>query len=353
MKKFIVSLLTIFASALFFFSSDAFAFSFGSTGRISVSPYNDTWATVYLNNYDYVQINPSSSNDQSLGLWRKFLRSQSGGTLANFRLGLSDNLPGPALIHISIRYSGTTVDNPTYYAGTYSDTSLVLLNSSCSSPREVTAGSNVLTTDTTCDYFFYSSSTDNYIYIYPRVTFSNNVDISVSPVNFVTVSSDGSGGSSSELQSIIQNQLNIEGLLNNDFNVVVARLQDVISSNNGLRSDFQAQTAEIEQGNEEAQERWEADKAEEAQREEDLSEQSEDVTISAQNPGNPFASLFSTQECQSLPTVSSWFNMDSPIQVCSPYPAQIKPVIQFVSSALVIGLLIRLYFKLFKGGYAS
>lgn len=116
---------------------------------------------------------------------------------------------------------------------------------------------------------------------------------------------------------------------------------------------IEEQSELIRSGNEEAQDRWESDKEEESQREQDLTDQSDDVSISAQNPGNPFASLFTTQDCQSLPTISSWFNMDSPMQVCSPYPAQIKPVIQFVSSALVIGLLIRLYFKLFKGGYAS
>lgn len=109
----------------------------------------------------------------------------------------------------------------------------------------------------------------------------------------------------------------------------------------------------IENSEDGAQARWEQDKQEQADKQDELESQSDDLAVSAQNPGNPFASMFNSSGCQSLPTVSSWFNMSEPMQVCSPYPQNIRPIIEFVSSAIVVGLLLRVYFKQLNGGYDS
>lgn len=125
------------------------------------------------------------------------------------------------------------------------------------------------------------------------------------------------------------------------------------NSINSLRSDTQAQTDAIEQGNDNAQSRWEADKQEQSDKQDELEDQAGDLSISAQNPGNPFANLFQTQGCVSMPVFSGWFHRSDVIEVCSPYPSDVRPIIEFVSSVIVVGFLIKIYFKLFKGGYAS
>lgn len=82
-----------------------------------------------------------------------------------------------------------------------------------------------------------------------------------------------------------------------------------------------------------------------------LNQQKNGLGVSAQNTGNPFDILFNATGCQSLSTVSSWFGRQDTIQICSPYPSGIGGVIKFVGSALVVALLIRLYYKRLKGGY--
>lgn len=134
---------------------------------------------------------------------------------------------------------------------------------------------------------------------------------------------------------------------------IISKLGDSNINDSVIIASSQAQTQAIEDGNDASQNRWEQDKQEQADKQDELEDQSDNLSLSAQNPGNPFASMFNSTGCQSLPTVSSWFNMSEPMQVCSPYPQHIRPIIEFVSSALVVGLLIRLYFKQLNGGYNS
>lgn len=125
------------------------------------------------------------------------------------------------------------------------------------------------------------------------------------------------------------------------------------SQTQSLQQSISALQQAQEDSNDDAQDRWEQDKQEQADKQDELESQSDDLAVSAQNPGNPFASMFNSSGCQSLPTVSSWFNMSEPMQVCSPYPQNIRPIIEFVSSAIVVGLLLRVYFKQLNGGYDS
>lgn len=91
--------------------------------------------------------------------------------------------------------------------------------------------------------------------------------------------------------------------------------------------------------------------ARENAKEAELNRQKGDLGVSANNTGNPFDNLFNATGCQALPTISSWFGRSDVLEVCSPYPSTIGGVIKFVGSALVVGLLIRLYYKRLKGGY--
>ena len=100
---------------------------------------------------------------------------------------------------------------------------------------------------------------------------------------------------------------------------------------------------------------YESEVEREENKQDELEEQSENVSISTPATSNPFASLFTSPDCATLPTLASWLHVSDPnkIKVCSPYPSSFRPVIEFVSSAILIGLLIRLYYKHLNGGYAS
>lgn len=99
---------------------------------------------------------------------------------------------------------------------------------------------------------------------------------------------------------------------------------------------------------------YESEVEREENKQDELEDQADDVNISANAITNPFSSLFSSPNCASLPTLASWLNVSANnIQVCSPYPQQFRPIIEFVSSAIVVGLLIRVYYKQLKGGFAS
>lgn len=107
----------------------------------------------------------------------------------------------------------------------------------------------------------------------------------------------------------------------------------------------------IEEQSEQEQNQYEQEKEEESEREAQIQSDADDSQISAQVTGNPFTALFSSNECVTLTTISGWFNASPAIQVCSPYPANIRPILLFVTSALMVGLLIRLYYKRLNGGY--
>lgn len=165
----------------------------------------------------------------------------------------------------------------------------------------------------------------------------NQSDIILSDLTLLVESSDD--------QLIAGQKLLIENTNIINSNIVDFKNQnhdDLVALNNTLRSQSQQQhddyVSEVER---------------EEAKEEELNEQKDDLNISAQNPGNPFANLFNVSGCVNLPVFSQWFHQDHVTQVCSPYPEQTRPVIEFVSSVIVIGLLIQIYFKNFKGGYAS
>lgn len=107
----------------------------------------------------------------------------------------------------------------------------------------------------------------------------------------------------------------------------------------------------IEEQSEQQENQYEQEKEEESEREAQIQSDADDSQISAQVTGNPFTALFSSNECVTLTTISGWFNASPAIQVCSPYPANIRPILLFVTSALMVGLLIRLYYKRLNGGY--
>lgn len=176
----------------------------------------------------------------------------------------------------------------------------------------------------------------NYSAAYGNATYN----IFVHPGSYITLTNDSLGPDD---RNWLQQQLAAH---DTDLSSVVAKINEVKSEQQATTRAIQAQTQQQHDDYESEVEREEA-------KEEELNEQKDDLNISAQNPGNPFANLFNVSGCVNLPVFSQWFHQDHVTQVCSPYPEQTRPVIEFVSSVIVIGLLIQIYFKNFKGGYAS
>lgn len=342
-----------------FISIPVSALNFGATGTINIYPDSSTWARYYLNNVDYVTLYPSTTYNPSIGTSRVFTYSNSGGTLGEIHLTFSNSYPTHTLQHFSIRYSGTSVDNPIYYKNLRVDSSRSIINVSCTPTREITSGTNTLTTDMVCDYWLYSDSNNGFLGLFPNVGFSNNLDVTVSPIDYAVITSDSGGSASSELQTIINNQQNIETLLNNDFNVVVARLQDIIDGLGDFSTAIDGQTLslnnsinnvqqEVETGNQQAQDRWEQDKEEEADREEQGSDDMSSLTsifrFEIRNPFMGLLGLFTNNCPVNIPVVAGMLGSSQTVYPCwfsQQTRGILTPVIGISSSMLLFGYLVR------------
>ena len=111
----------------------------------------------------------------------------------------------------------------------------------------------------------------------------------------------------------------------------------------------------IEEGN---QRRWEIEREEQDAKEQELESQADDLSLSAQATSNPFTSLFFSdpynnqyaRRCYTTTRIHQLFNASSAWVICTPYPASFRIIFSVVSSLVVVGLLIRLYYKTLKGG---
>lgn len=187
--------------------------------------------------------------------------------------------------------------------------------------------------------FFTNNTTSNFMSIYfeqnpTSILFSNNMDSSLLQTQI------------QQNSTIIQQNINTYDMVNDRFDLMS---QQNINTYNMQESKFNQLNQSIQDSEDGEQSRWELDKQEQQDKEDELESSSGDLSINASNTGNPFASLFNASGCQNMPTVGGWFG-DSSLRICSPYPSSIGGVIRFVGSAVVVALLIRLYYKKLKGG---
>lgn len=180
---------------------------------------------------------------------------------------------------------------------------------------------------------------------------SGSGNLKVIQVQQLRLRSDASVDYSSSLSAIVS-------AINSEKNTLGGKLDTLHSDNSSIISAINDMSIDIQNSTDDASDQAHEDYEDSKQREEDkqdeLEDQSGDVSISASAIANPFASLFGSPNCATLPTLASWLHTDAnKIKVCSPYPQQFRPIIEFVSSAIVVGLLIRVYYKQLKGGYAS
>lgn len=160
----------------------------------------------------------------------------------------------------------------------------------------------------------------------------------------------------SELKVMSITQLRPIG--SSDYSSQLSNLQSALSSinssNNAINQSIQSLRDDIQAQTDQEQDHYDEEIQREEDKQDELESQADDLSLSTPATANPFASLFTSADCANLPTIAGWLGTTpDKIRVCSPYPSQIRPVIEFLSSAIVVGLLIRLYYSKLQGGYAS
>jgi hypothetical protein len=89
----------------------------------------------------------------------------------------------------------------------------------------------------------------------------------------------------------------------------------------------QQQNAIAQQGNDQAQDRWEQEQQEQQDRENQAASDAQGgAGLFNFNVLNPLASLVGQDGCASIPTIAGWFNMTN-TQVCSPYPTSVRQAV--------------------------
>lgn len=125
----------------------------------------------------------------------------------------------------------------------------------------------------------------------------------------------------------------------------------LLEQNNQLLQEINNNISSIDNGE---QQRWEQDREDMSNKEDELEDQADNLSLSADIPTNPFTSYFVTSfnssACVRLSRVGAWFNNDN-LVVCSPYPSSIRPALVLISNIFLFGLICRLYYKKLKGGF--
>lgn len=351
--NFIVFFLVLVLSTilpLFFSGVSANALGFSSADYFS---WTTTNSRVYTAD-DYWSLNIASSTG---GIARTGTFTGAGtGTISYLHLCTNSTIPGNSLVHFNItsyldsRYVPVSLNSR--------DSRMAFLNESFG---EYGRGSYLFYLDSSATGCF-DFGVNNQISAY----WSGEVRFEVSGIDATTLSGDASYSAVlNDIKYLNQDQYNrLVDLLSQGNGAATQRttiiddLEDIldeiqsssaaeVGAINNLRGDVQAQT-------EQQHEDYENEVQREEDKQDELEDQADDVNISANAISNPFSNLFSSANCASLPTLASWLHVSANnIQVCSPYPQQFRPIIEFVSSAIVVGLLIRVYYKQLRGGYDS
>lgn len=186
---------------------------------------------------------------------------------------------------------------------------------------------------------------DGHIPIYERALLASTAPVYFNSITYGSIQY-ATSATDALLQEMISHQDATTGAIEDLEQTTISNTDRTVSAINTLNTTIENQTSQQHDD-------YEAEVQREEDKQDELEDQAADLSISAQNPGNPFANLFQTSGCVSMPVFSGWFHRSDVIQVCSPYPQEVRPIIEFVTSVIVVGFLIKIYFKLFKGGYAS
>lgn len=146
--------------------------------------------------------------------------------------------------------------------------------------------------------------------------------------------------------------------LKNALSTLHSDNSSTLNALNNLRSETQAQTDVIEEGNEEAQDRWEADKQEEAEREEqgkdDADELGSTFHFEIRNPFMGLLGLFTNNCPVSIPTIASMVGSNQTVYPCwfsQQTRSILTPVIGISASVLLFGFIVRGFLR--KGNFSG
>lgn len=223
-------------------------------------------------------------------------------------------------------------------------------------------GSNVVTNQgnqtTTCSYLvfshgnytqFQSHESSRIVRFYSQVAESSKIILTPGTLRHIAFD----GLTASDREWLVANmpdgvsQVEIDEI-ESKIQAVSNKLDTVNGSINNLRSDTQAQTQEIQQGNEEAQDRWEADKAEEAEREEQGQDDADEArgvfNFTFANPFEALLNMFRADNCVSITTIASMLHSEQ-TTYCSWWSSTVRsiltPVFSIASVMLLFGFVVR------------
>lgn len=178
---------------------------------------------------------------------------------------------------------------------------------------------------------------------------SSYVSLLVSPVRVVSLYGGVSSGDLETLSNNISDSFdNLEATVSSS-SVTPAQIQTAVVAaieQSGVTDSIDS----IEQGN---QDRYEEEKQERQDKEDELNESVEDLSLSASVVQNPFTSLFwnmSSYRCYTTSYLHGFFNAQ-PFTVCPPYPQQYYSIIRVCGTMFIFALLVRVYYKILKGGF--
>lgn len=359
--------LTCSCGLFFGFSANALQLTDGTTQSVS-SGYINLCRT---DNSCFRQIN-GTVNDPDI----VFTNIPVLTTVTHFHLSLSNYIPANAIFTFQVLYGVVAADSANFpgyeYYGLASGSGWTLLDETCTSPSTnyLYQGNNgtrlIYEATLSCQYTGYTNvrltSIDSLVnsniimFKNTNTSSSGNIDsrIYMSPISSRTINWNGLTQDDRDwLEDVLENT-------NTDVSSIISAVDSqtttLNNSINNLRSDTQAQTDAIEEGNEDAQSRWEADKEEEAEREESGSDDANSLLSIFQfnliNPFEPIFDSFTNNQCVQIPTIASWLHLSSS-QYCSWWPQSIRdvltPVFGLFSTMLVFGFII----SWLRGGSSS
>lgn len=353
MKKchFFLLLVLSLLSVSIFTSRDASAVN--PVGTEQYALIGQTSGFGHVTNYvDYTWNNDYPLN-QSANDWWVNIPFSALSNINLMSLRLNKSIPANSLVSLKIVWQAESVGYTSVikYDGLQFEHNRSYLWDSCQNiygqPQNISGRTLTLT----CNYIFYNSSETAIIdsiygsHIFEVVHQSDvddHLNVVISQVTSITLSNNGlSSDDRTWLESVI-------GSNSSDVSSVVSKLNEVKSEQQATTNAVNNLNRTMEESNDDAQSRWEADKAEEAEREEQGKDDSDEVlsifNFNFSNPFAPLLSMFSSSQCVNIPTISSWFHSSTNLY-CSWWPQSVRnvatPIFALGSSMLLFGFLVR------------
>lgn len=369
-------------------TSDVSAYSFGSSSRLTwgVSSSSSTpddfasYAQMYFNPQDGTRTYWATPLGNAAGIRMDFNNLPSAGLVNNIRLYSYTSIPKNSFVSFYLRYWGANpAGNADVNFNGFEMSNAHAFDISCSNNIDHINGNDSVNIDRTCLMtYYYTGDTTEALYLSGKLNFSAyGGGVQILPGTFVQVVDDvsGAGGGLTEAQLNGDFKIWLQAQLSNlyaqgadQLNAlnqikVALNAQDLnqTQTNNLIQDLIDQQDEErqaIQQGNQEAQDRWEADKAEEAEREEQGHDNADALgstfRFEIRNPFMGLLGLFTNNCPVSIPTVAGMLGSSQTTYPCwfsSQTRGILTPVIGISASVLLFGFIVRGFLR--KGNFSG